>query len=222
MNSLRQAWAALPPRLKILEPATFSAGEWSLLERLHACFNDREAHTHLPLPIASFRDEARDEIFDLAKRFGDVRTDQAQEGRVGAEAANSPAGAMAIYAQLYNADVVEHSWQLRFLLEADKLKSVDRSCLLADGSRPETSAEHSWHLALMAITLAFVGTVVSETVGANKGIGKLMLDAQSAFQVPIVFAGLLVLAFLGILLYAMTAIIEQRFTGWAFRGQANR
>ncbi|MFM9972085.1 MAG: ABC transporter permease [Burkholderiales bacterium] len=74
----------------------------------------------------------------------------------------------------------------------------------------------------VAITLAFVGTVVSETVGANKGIGKLMLDAQSAFQVPIVFAGLLVLAFLGIVLYAMTAIIEQRFTGWAFRGQANR
>ncbi len=74
----------------------------------------------------------------------------------------------------------------------------------------------------VAITLAFVGTVVSETVGANKGIGKLMLDAQSAFQVPIVFAGLLVLAFLGIVLYAMTAIIEDRFTGWAFRGQANR
>lgn len=73
----------------------------------------------------------------------------------------------------------------------------------------------------VAITLAFVGTVVSETVGANKGIGKLMLDAQSAFQVPIVFAGLLVLAVLGILLYAATALIEKRFTGWAFRGQHN-
>jgi len=74
----------------------------------------------------------------------------------------------------------------------------------------------------VAITLAFVGAVVSETVGANKGIGKLMLDAQAAFQVPIVFAGLLVLAVLGILLYAATALIEARFTGWAFRGQANR
>ena len=47
-------------------------------------------------------------------------------------------------------------------------------------------------------------------------------DAQAAFQVPIVFAGLLVLAALGILLYAATALVEQRFTGWAFRGQANR
>jgi NitT/TauT family transport system permease protein len=74
----------------------------------------------------------------------------------------------------------------------------------------------------VAITLAFVGAVVSETVGANKGIGKLMLDAQASFQVPIVFAGLLVLAVLGILLYAATAMIEKRFTGWAFRGQANR
>ena len=74
----------------------------------------------------------------------------------------------------------------------------------------------------VAITLAFVGAVVSETVGANKGLGKLMLDAQASFQVPIVFAGLLVLAVLGILLYALTAIIEARFTGWAFRGGANR
>jgi len=71
----------------------------------------------------------------------------------------------------------------------------------------------------VAITLAFVGAVVSETVGANKGLGKLMLDAQAGFQVPIVFAGLMVLAFLGIVLYAITAAVEHRFTRWAFRGQ---
>jgi NitT/TauT family transport system permease protein len=74
----------------------------------------------------------------------------------------------------------------------------------------------------VAITLAFVGTVVSETVGSNKGIGKLMLDAQAGFQTPIMFAGLLVLAVLGILLYAATALVEQRFTRWAFRGQNSR
>jgi NitT/TauT family transport system permease protein len=72
----------------------------------------------------------------------------------------------------------------------------------------------------IAITLAFVGAVVAETVGANKGIGKLMLDAQAGFQVPIVFAGLVVLAVLGVLLYAITAAIEARYTGWAFRGQS--
>ena len=72
----------------------------------------------------------------------------------------------------------------------------------------------------IAITLAFVGAVVSETVGANQGIGYLMLSAQSNFQVPLVFAGLMSLAILGIVLYAITALIEMRFTGWAFRGQA--
>jgi NitT/TauT family transport system permease protein len=71
----------------------------------------------------------------------------------------------------------------------------------------------------VAITLAFVGAVVAETVGSNRGIGKLMLDAQAGFQVPIVFAGLVVLAVLGIVLYAITAAVESRFTGWAFRGQ---
>lgn len=105
MNSLRQAWAALMPRLKILEPVAFSTGEWFLLERLHERFNDRDAHTHLPLPIARFRGEAREEIFDLAKRFDDVRTDRVEEGGSGEETATSPVGAMAIYARLYNADV---------------------------------------------------------------------------------------------------------------------
>ncbi len=71
----------------------------------------------------------------------------------------------------------------------------------------------------VAITLAFVGAVVAETVGTDLGLGKLMLDASAGFQVPIVWACLLVLAVLGIILYAITALIEMRFTGWAFRGQ---
>lgn len=44
--------------------------------------------------------------------------------------------------------------QLDFLLEADRLKSVTRATPLADNSRAENSAEHSWHLALFALTLA--------------------------------------------------------------------
>ena len=43
--------------------------------------------------------------------------------------------------------------QLRFVLEADQLKSVLRRSTLNDGSRRENSAEHSWHLALMAVVL---------------------------------------------------------------------
>ena len=44
--------------------------------------------------------------------------------------------------------------QMAFLTEADRLKSVLRASKLADGSRRENSGEHSWHLALYAMTLA--------------------------------------------------------------------
>lgn len=43
--------------------------------------------------------------------------------------------------------------QIAFVVEADKLKSILRQTPLADNSRPENSAEHSWHLALAALTL---------------------------------------------------------------------
>lgn len=43
--------------------------------------------------------------------------------------------------------------QLSFLIQADRMKNVLRQTLLADGSRQETDAEHSWHLALTAMAL---------------------------------------------------------------------
>jgi putative hydrolases of HD superfamily len=43
--------------------------------------------------------------------------------------------------------------QLRFVLEIDRLKGVDRRNHLADGTRVENVAEHSWHLALLALVL---------------------------------------------------------------------
>jgi NitT/TauT family transport system permease protein len=67
----------------------------------------------------------------------------------------------------------------------------------------------------IAISLAFVGTVVSETIAANSGIGSLMMVASSNFDVPLVFAGLLILAIMGVLLYALFAVIEDRMTFWA-------
>lgn len=43
--------------------------------------------------------------------------------------------------------------QMRFLTELDKLKSVGRQTWLLDGSRLENDAEHSWHVATMAVVL---------------------------------------------------------------------
>ncbi|MEN9934556.1 MAG: hypothetical protein RLZZ387_1135 [Chloroflexota bacterium] len=44
--------------------------------------------------------------------------------------------------------------QLAFLVEIDRLKQVLRQTALVDGSRRENSAEHSWHIAVMAAVLA--------------------------------------------------------------------
>jgi NitT/TauT family transport system permease protein len=70
----------------------------------------------------------------------------------------------------------------------------------------------------VAIALAFVGSVVSETIAANSGIGYLMLTASSTFQVPLVFAGLFVVAGMGIVMYSAAAVLERRWAGWAMRG----
>jgi NitT/TauT family transport system permease protein len=69
----------------------------------------------------------------------------------------------------------------------------------------------------VAVTLSFVGTVISETIASNRGIGNLMMIASSSFDVPLVFAGLFALAFLGVVLYGIFALIERRITGWAHR-----
>ncbi len=72
----------------------------------------------------------------------------------------------------------------------------------------------------VAATLAFVGAVIAETVAANRGIGYLMLSASSRFEVPLVFAGLVVVAAMGVALFAVFAVVETRLTGWAYRGQS--
>ena len=69
----------------------------------------------------------------------------------------------------------------------------------------------------VAVTQAFVGTVIAETIASNRGIGNLMMIASSSFDVPLVFAGLFILAALGIALYVVFSTIEQRVTGWAVR-----
>lgn len=69
----------------------------------------------------------------------------------------------------------------------------------------------------VAITLSFVGAVLSETVASNRGIGNVMMTASSNFQVSLVFAGLIILAVLGVVLYALFSLLERRVTGWATR-----
>lgn len=69
----------------------------------------------------------------------------------------------------------------------------------------------------VAITLSFVGSVIAETVASNKGVGNMMMIASSSFNVPLVFAGLMVLALMGVTLYAIFSLLERRVAGWALR-----
>ena len=70
----------------------------------------------------------------------------------------------------------------------------------------------------VAITFAFVGSIVAETVAANKGIGNLMLVASSRFEVPLAFAGLIVTSMMGVGMYMLAEFVERRTTFWATRG----
>ena len=71
----------------------------------------------------------------------------------------------------------------------------------------------------VAITLAFVGTVVSEISASNAGIGYLMMSASSSLKTPLMFAGVIVISIMAMAMYEVFAWIEKRMTGWAHRGQ---
>jgi NitT/TauT family transport system permease protein len=70
----------------------------------------------------------------------------------------------------------------------------------------------------IAVTLAFVGSVIAEIVAGNAGIGNVMLIASSSFNVPLVFAALVVVGVMGIGMYAIFDFAERRMTGWSMRG----
>lgn len=70
----------------------------------------------------------------------------------------------------------------------------------------------------IAITLSFVGSVIAEIVAGNAGIGNVMLVASSNFNVPLVFAALILVGIMGSGMYAIFAVMEKRFTGWSTRG----
>jgi NitT/TauT family transport system permease protein len=69
----------------------------------------------------------------------------------------------------------------------------------------------------IAVTVAFVGAIIAESVAPNAGIGRLMMVASSRFDVPLVFAGLITTGLMGIVLYWIAEVIERRTTGWATR-----
>ncbi len=69
----------------------------------------------------------------------------------------------------------------------------------------------------VAITLAFVGTTVSEMTAANEGIGYLLISAGSAMQMGLAFAGLVVVGAMAMVMYELFSLLESHTTAWAHR-----
>jgi NitT/TauT family transport system permease protein len=70
----------------------------------------------------------------------------------------------------------------------------------------------------VAITLAFVGTTVSEMTASNEGIGYLLISAGSSMQMGLAFSGLVVVGIMAMAMYELFSVVEKRTTAWAHRG----
>ena len=70
----------------------------------------------------------------------------------------------------------------------------------------------------VAITLAFVGTVLAEMTAGDAGIGYLMQTASSQQRMALAFAGLVVVGAMAMVMYELFSYIEHHTTAWAHRG----
>ena len=66
-----------------------------------------------------------------------------------------------------------------------------------------------------AIGLAFVGAVIGEYLGSSRGVGHLILQAESVFDVNTVFAGIIVLSAFALTLDAVMTRIERKVLVWS-------
>lgn len=66
----------------------------------------------------------------------------------------------------------------------------------------------------VCITLAVVGAVVGEFVGSNSGIGYVLQKANGNFDLPLMFAGLVVLSLIGVILFVLIDIVERLMIPW--------
>ena len=73
----------------------------------------------------------------------------------------------------------------------------------------------------VAITLAFVGTVLAEMTAGDSGIGYLMQTAGSQQRLALAFAGLVVIGAMAMAMYELFSYIEKHTTAWAHRGSQN-
>ena len=67
----------------------------------------------------------------------------------------------------------------------------------------------------IAVSFSFIGAVIAESIASNAGLGYLIVQAASDFNVPLAFAALITLAILGVMLYTIFVAIEKKVIFWA-------
>lgn len=72
--------------------------------------------------------------------------------------------------------------------------------------------------AKIAAAIAVIGAVFGEWVGADEGLGHLILVAQSQLQTDRVFAAVVVLSLFALALFGLLALLERRFAWWGREG----
>lgn len=71
----------------------------------------------------------------------------------------------------------------------------------------------------LSVSLALIMMIISELVGSSEGIGHRMLEAQSQFDIPAMWAGIVLLGLLGIVLNAAFLGVERAMLGWHTRAR---
>jgi putative hydroxymethylpyrimidine transport system permease protein len=66
----------------------------------------------------------------------------------------------------------------------------------------------------VGVSVATIGAVIGEWVGAQQGLGYLMIQANARLKVDLVFAAILYLSLMGVGLWALVGIIEKRCLWW--------
>jgi len=69
----------------------------------------------------------------------------------------------------------------------------------------------------ISLAFAFIMMIVTEMVGATSGIGFVTLNAQQSFQVPLMWAGMILLGVLGAFLNILFLLVERRVLAWHYR-----
>jgi NitT/TauT family transport system permease protein len=66
----------------------------------------------------------------------------------------------------------------------------------------------------VSVTLAVVGAVVGEFVGSNSGLGYVLQKANGTFDLPLMFAALVILSMIGVLLFLVLELVERWLVPW--------